>query len=392
MATDRLLNSDDDTSHHPSVLAESRSGEAPSRGDDLATKQQRVAEFLEDEGYDALWLEGQDNFAWFTSGGNNSAGAPGDGKAAILITPDARSIVADNVEAARIFEEEVGGLGFQLKQSAWHERPTRMQEDLCRGRKVASDVPAEGTVYEAEKIRRLRLVLTELERARLSDLGRDVSHALEATCRAISSGETEADVAGQLAHRLLKRSIEPVQLYVAADDRAAQFRHPVFKDHPIKGRCLISVFGRRHGLCAGATRIVSFEKPPAALLEQYNLASMLDATYIYFSTPNEVAAEVFRRALRIYEKFGSPHEWILCDQGGVVGYSANELPLRPDSQFRLRENMALSWNPTIGAARSQDTVIIDDHGFEVVTAVQRWPLTTVSIRGQSVERPGILVR
>jgi antitoxin VapB len=105
-----------------------------------------------------------------------------------------------------------------------------------------------------------------------------------------------------------------------------------------------------------------------------------------------VVSEVFRRALRIYEKFGSPHEWILCDQGGVVGYSPYEMPLRPDSGFRLREHMALSWNPTIGAARSQDTIIVDDQGFEVVTAVLRWPVTTVSIRGQNVDRPAILIR
>ena len=392
MATDRLLNPADEPSPRPSVLQESGMPDLPSRSADVALKQLRVAEFLEDEGYDALWLQGQDNFAWFTGGGDNSAGAPGPGKAALLITADARSIVADNVEAARIFEEEVGGLGFQLKQSSWHEPGSRLRGDLCRGRKVASDVPAEGTVYEFEKVRRLRLVLTELERTRYTDLGHDISHALEATCRAVTPGETEADVAGQLGHRLLKRSVSPVQLYVAADDRAAQFRHPVFKDNPIRKRCLVSVFGRRHGLCAGATRIVSFDKPPAALVEQFNLAAMLDATYIYFSNPNELLAEVFRRALRIYEKFGSPHEWILCDQGGVVGYSPHEVLVRPESPFRLRENMALSWNPTIGAARSQDTVIIDDQGFEVVTSVLRWPTTTVCIKGQSIDRPAILVR
>lgn len=392
MATDRLLDPSEEPLQPPSVLRENGMADLPSRSADVALKQQRVAEFLEDEGYEALWLEGQDNFAWFTSGGENSAGVPGQGTASLLITADARSVVADNVESARLFEEEVGGLGFQLKQSAWHEPSARMRSDLCRGRKVASDVPAEGMVYEAEKIRQLRLRLTELERARYTDLGRDVSHALEATCRALSQGETEADVAAQLSHRLMKRSVAPLQLYVAADDRAAQFRHPIFKDHPIRKRCLISVVGRRFGLCAAATRIVSFGKPPATLIEQFNLASMLDATYIYFSTPNEPVAEVFRRALRIYEKFGSPHEWILCDQGGVVGYNPQELLVRPDSRFRLRENMALSWNPTIGAARSQDTILIDDDGYEVVTALLRWPTTTVRIKDQSVERPAILIR
>ncbi|MFW6125317.1 MAG: hypothetical protein ACOC46_04145, partial [Pirellulales bacterium] len=49
---------------------------ADPRAADVALKQQRVAEFLEDEGYEAVLFETQENFAWFTGGGDNSLGMP----------------------------------------------------------------------------------------------------------------------------------------------------------------------------------------------------------------------------------------------------------------------------------------------------------------------------
>ena len=47
------------------------------------------------------------------------------------------------------------------------------------------------------------------------------------------------------------------------------------------------------------------------------LATMVEATCIFFSRPGEVVSEVFRRAKRIYEKFGHPHEWTLDYQGSL---------------------------------------------------------------------------
>ncbi|HID20918.1 MAG TPA: hypothetical protein EYP14_00750, partial [Planctomycetaceae bacterium] len=57
------------------------------RGRDVAAKHQRVAEFLEDEGYDAVLLRRHDSFAWFTAGGDNGAALSGEpGQLALFIT------------------------------------------------------------------------------------------------------------------------------------------------------------------------------------------------------------------------------------------------------------------------------------------------------------------
>jgi Xaa-Pro dipeptidase len=58
----------------------------------------------------------------------------------------------------------------------------------------------------------------------------------------------------------------------------------------------------------------------------------------------------------------------------------------------LEPNMALCWSPSIGPARSQDTMVIDARGFEVVTEAQNWPTIEVVVKGFLIPRPGILER
>ena len=108
--------------------------------------------------------------------------------------------------------------------------------------------------------------------------------------------------------------------------------------------------------------------------------------------PGETVAEVFRRAKRIYEKFDAPHEWTLDYQGVLIGYSPREALLTPDSNLVLESDMPVCWNPSVGSARSEDTVVVDKRGYEVVTAAQDWPQIEVAVKGYKITRPGILER
>jgi Xaa-Pro aminopeptidase len=361
------------------------------RAQDVELKHRRISEFLEDEGYDAVLLTRQDSFAWATSGGNAGFGTAGDAAAAALfVTRDHRCVLASNVESGRIFEEEIAGLGFQLKESRWYEARERLVEDICHGRRVASDSGVRGTVHELEKLRRLRINLTDLERERYRELGRAVSHAVEATCRNAKPGVTEHEVAAELSHRLLRHGITPVAVYVASDDRASQFRLPIHKGIPIRNRVTIMATGNRFGLCASATRTVCFGAPDAGFLQRHGTCLMIDAAYIYFSQHGQLAAEVLKKGLRIYEKTGFTHEWSLTPQGGVTGYQPCELTVVPDAVFQLRAGMALAWTPCVGDARSGDTVLIDENSFEFLTVPQQWPLIEVSVKGVNVDRPTFL--
>jgi Xaa-Pro aminopeptidase len=363
---------------------------------DVEEKHRRVAAFLDQQGLDALILGRADSLAWFTSGGDlgqqTLAGDPAS--VFLFVNRTSRAILCDNVQSARVFEEEVAGLGFQLKERPWYDEPSRSVAEIGRGKKVATDgaVPFSAWPDVAPRLRILRSELTRLDRQRMRELGRTLTLAVEATSRNFQPGETEADLVGHLAHRLLREGVVPVDVRVAGDDRLLRYRQPAFKSAEIARRATITAVGRRHGLCAAVTRIVSFGPPPAAVVSAHGLAAMIDATCLYFSRPGETIGGVVRRARRIFEKFDRPDEWTLDYQGALIAFAPREMPFLPESPHVLSQNCALRWGPSVDATRSEDTVVIDSRGYEVVTEAQVWPKLEVVVKGFTIPRAGILVR
>jgi len=363
------------------------------RRDEVDESHRRVVGFLQALGRDALVLTRADSIAWFSAGADVTLDLTSEGgSVALFVNGSTRSILADNVQSARVFEEELAGLGFHLKERPWHQDPGRIIAELTHHKKALADAPIPGLEYEPEKLRAIRRPMTPGERARLRSLGRTLTLAVEATCRNFRPGETEADVAGHLAHRLMREGVVPVELRVVGDDRGARYRRPTFKSAEIRRKATITATGRRQGLCAAVSRTVCFGKLDEATRHAHAIASMVDATCIYFSRPGEPISEIFRRARRIYEKFDHPHEWTLDYQGDLIGYAPREGPLRPDDPSPLQDGSALRWSPSVGSARSEDTVVVDARGFEVVTEAQDWPKVEVAVKDYPIFRPGILER
>ncbi len=400
-ATDgRVRDTADDRPSHDSLpamadpAADHRDQAVSERRVDVDEKHRRVAEFLDATGYEALVLGRADWVAWFTSGGDLGESLGGDASTVWLyVNRHSRAVLADNVQSARVFEEELGGLGFHLKERRWHEEPEATIAALARGKPVAADQAGLGRlVDERPRLLPMRLSLTKLDRQRLRMLGRTLTLAVEATCRNFERDETEADLAGHLAHRLFREGVVPVDVRVAGDDRLARYRQPTFKAAPIRRRATIAATGRRHGLCASVTRTVALDPVGEAFRRAHGLAAMVDATCIFFSRPGQSVADVLKRGRRIYEKFGHPHEWTLDYQGSLTGYAPREVMIRPDSPWVLGPHTAVRWGPSVGAARSEDTIVIDQRGVEIVTEAQRWPKVDVLVKGFPISRPGILER
>ena len=129
---------------------------------------------------------------------------------------------------------ETGAMGFQLKEWHWHQGRTALLTDVCQGRKVASDLPWTDCAIVGPRLHSLRLQMTTYESACYRALGLIVSHALEATGRTIAVGESEREVAGQLAHRLIHRGALPVMITVAADGRSRAYRQGSYTATPIR--------------------------------------------------------------------------------------------------------------------------------------------------------------
>lgn len=358
---------------------------------DSERKHRLIADFLQQHRYDALLLRKPGNFAWLTSGADNTRAGSAETTACLFVTPTAKVVVTNSVDSVQLFEAELTGLGFQLKQRAWHESRSVLVEDLCRGRIVASDGGFPGTRDVSVHLAGMRLPMTQLEVARLRELGRRLVHSVEATARNCRPQQTEAELAGEVAHRLIKRRVVPVRIQVAADGRIERFRHWSYGKNVVRHSAVISAVGRWHGLHLGVTRTVSFDPPAQHLRENFNRNALMLATGMAFSRDEWELSEVWKRVKRIYEKFGVPNEWHLAEQAEITAYEPTEVPLVPKSEFTLAAGMPMFWHPSVGPALAGESILVRDNGYEWLTPTEFWPRMTVQVKGMQVPCPGIFV-
>lgn len=358
---------------------------------EIAARHQRIAEFLRQEDFSAVLLQQPSNFTWFTAGGRNDRGGSTGTTGALFVTPEARVIACSNVDTAQFFESEVGNMGFQLKERPWTEQRSVMLADLCRGRRVASDSTFPGTTEVGLQLLGLRLPLSEFDKVRLREGAKLLTHAVEATARALSKGRTEAEIAGEVSHRLFKHGVQPERIQVLGDGRGVRFRRWTFDDSPVQSYCTISAVGKYRGMYIGAARTVSFGDPPASLLKAFEPAALIAATGIYFSQPDWELFEVWNRVHRLYEKTGVESEWRLADQAEIVEYEFGAVPLLPTSEFRLSAGTPVYWHPSVGSVLMGDTVLVGERGTQILTASSEWPVVPILVKGTPVGVPAILV-
>jgi Xaa-Pro aminopeptidase len=365
---------------------------APDRRSAIDARQLEIAALMREIGVEGLLISEQDNFTWLTGGGSprsvlDSAAAP-----CLFFTHDQRWILCCNVDSQRLFDEEVDGLGFLLKEWPWHWSREQLLADLCHGRKVAADQRRNGTEFIGERLRRRRRTLDRYEQACYAALGQTLAHALEATCRNLNAGETEREIAGQLSHRLLHRGVQPLVLSIAADGRSRLYRQPGFTSAPASKYVVITATGRKYGLSATASRTVCFDEIDPDLQREHSAATKVSAAYIAATWPDAVPREVLQSGRRIYQLCEFEHEWQLAPQGWITGRATVEMPLTPKTEELFTSSWAVTWRASAGAAVNCDTFIVSDDGPKNITPVEYWPLRRIRIQGAEFLRPDILQR
>jgi Xaa-Pro dipeptidase len=364
----------------------------PDRGAEILRRHDLLSQFMKEQSFDGLLLTRPSNFAWATVGGNSTRGSLSDTTAALFVSPDARVVLTRNTDSGRLFDREVNGLGFQLKERTWQEDLQLLMGDLCRGRNVACDFQFERCQDASPHLDGMRLPLSKTERKSLRVTGSQVAHAVEATARSFRKGDSEAEIAGQLAHRLYRHQIIPERIQILADGQGQRYRHWSFGDDKVEKFCTIAVIARREGLHVGAARTVSFGSPPKEVRKAHLNTLLVQATGMFFSQDQWEIYETWNRVERIYEKFGHSEEWHFSDQGCVMGYELCEAPIVPKSQLKLAAGMPIFWQSSIEQAMSADTILISEKGFDVLTPMENWPQIEVDVKGVPIQRPDVLVR
>ncbi|MCI0684426.1 MAG: M24 family metallopeptidase [Gemmataceae bacterium] len=359
---------------------------------DVEGKQVQIAELLKEIGCDGLLVLAPENFAWLTAGGAARGVSDNDAMPALYFSAEGRWVLCSNVDTQRLFDEEVDGMGFQLKEWNWHQGRTPLLTDVCQGRKVASDLRWSDCEVIGARLQRLRLQLTSYEHACYRALGLIVSHALEATGRTIAVGESEREVAGQLAHRLIHRGAMPVMTTVAADGRSRAYRQGSYTATAIRSYAVLTVTARKYGLCARANRSICFGEPDPLFRKEHDAACKVSANYVASSWPDAVPRQILVSGQRIYQLTGAEYDWYLCPQGQITGRLPVEIELTPNHEELLQPNWAIAWHASVGSAVSCDTFLIAEDGPRAMTAAENWPLKRIKIQGAEFVRPDLLIR
>lgn len=364
----------------------------PDRGAEILRRHELLAKFIEKQPFDAILLTRPSNFSWATVGADATRGSTAEPTAALFITPEARVILSRNTDSGQIFDRAVPGLGFQLKERSWQEDLQVLMTDLCRGRAVACDFPFARCQDVSPHLAGMRLPLAKPEILSLRQTGKLVAHAVEATARTFSQGDTESEIAGQLAHRLYRQQIIPERIQILADGQGQRYRHWSYGEDKVESFCTIAVVARKGGLHVGTSRTVGFGAVPKAIRRAHLDTLLVQATGMFFSQDQWEVFETWSRVERIYEKFGHSEEWHFADQGCITGYELCEAPIVPRSQFKLAAGMPVFWQSSIEQALSADTIMVGPSGFEVLTPMESWPQVEVDVKGIKVPRPDVLLR
>ncbi|HEX8992478.1 MAG TPA: M24 family metallopeptidase [Anaerolineales bacterium] len=358
---------------------------------ELELKLQRIRDLLDQHSLDGLLLRQAASFSWATCGASSSVNvADSYGVASLLITSQARYLITDNIEAGRLqAEQHLQEQGWEARVAGWYEHKSVIEE-LTQGLRLGADCAYPGATDLESDVRWMRAALLPEERDRFRQVSHAAAEAMDAAIMSLRPRLTEHQIAGILAREALNRGVEPIVHLVGTDERVLQYRHPVPTDKRLDKYAMLVLCGRKWGLVANITRLIHFGRIPDELHNKARAVALVDAHYITATRPGKTVSEVFREAAECYRLYGFEDEWHSHHQGGLAGYVPREVLTTPETQDEICVGQAYAWNPSIAGVKSEDTMLVGEEHNEILTAIPRWPVTKVNLRGQTIERPAIL--
>jgi antitoxin VapB len=359
--------------------------------DEFDSKQDRMHRLLADRGLEGLLLRRVSSFAWATCGAASYVNTASTyGESSLLVTPKGRYLITNNIEAARLEDEEgVATQGWEPCVSPWHEGRDVVSALVPEGR-LGADSPHPGAVDLSPEVARLRAELTPEEGQRFRSLGGLCAEAVDAATRAVRPGQSEHVMASLLAGESESRGVQAIVNLIATDERVYRFRHPLPTAKTLERYAMLVLCGRKGGLVCSVTRLVYFGRLPDDLKRKRDAVARVDASLIAATRPGSTLGEVLARGIRAYQEAGFPEEWRHHHQGGPVGYEPREWLATPDSPDVVVAGQAFAWNPSIQGTKSEDTILAGETQAEILTETAGWPLLPLAVDGQTIMRPAIL--
>jgi Xaa-Pro aminopeptidase len=331
-------------------------------------RRQRLLEMADRLGLGAVLLGLPANFIWYTGGADNRVDHSQPlGVAAILVTPDAEYVVADNIEAPRMREEETPGL--EVVEHTWHEGAAPLYRELAGGVPLGADFPLEDLRDVSEEISPLRYTLDAEAIELYKRAGAETSAAMQEAAASVSRGMTEHEAAANLIAFCRRRGLTTSVTLVAADERIVRYRHPIPRGATIERRVMLVVCAERGGLYVSLTRFVYLEEPDEDLQRRQGACEeILYRMREEATRPGRTLADAFEDCKSFYAEAGFPDEWRLHHQGGMAGYAAREVIASPETEQEIQVGQAFAWNPSITGAKAEETFVLTGDGPIVISS------------------------
>lgn len=355
---------------------------------------------LSAENLGGVLINSQYNFAWLTGGKSNGINLNSENGACFLFVRNdgKKFVLANNIEMPRILSEEISADDFEPIEFAWQDEKSsgnfvfeKAKSLLDNGGEIASDLPLSSNICSVERlIAPCRYSLTDAEIERFRNLGKDAVDVLGKIFEYIKPAETELEIARKVKDLLAIQNIESVVTLVGADERIAQFRHPIPTSNTWKKVLLIVVCARREGLIASLSRIACVGKIPDELRRKTDVVSYLFAKFLAETKIGANGAEIYKIAADTYAEKDFGDEINFHHQGGACGYKTREWVAHPKSAEIVQKNQAFAWNPSVTGTKAEETAIVFEDGVEIITATPNFPQISTEIDGKEFFAPDIL--
>lgn len=335
-------------------------------------------------------LRGIDWFAWLLCGASSGVLLAAEtGVAEALVLPDALYVLTDDIEAARLRDEELPP-AVEVQSFPWANPDAREKwvQQRAGPRPVASDRPGPGEALLPPEAHALKRELTAPELQRYGEIGARAAAAMTEVLSAAEPTWTEFELAAAGAAALLARGLQPALILAAGERRLPLYRHPLPTTAPLERMAMLVFCARAYGLYANLTRFVSFGPLPPACAEAHSSVRQIEAEALAHCRPGVGLAQLYAVLEQAYRHGGHPHAIAEHHQGGLTGYQAREAIARPDSVERIQRRTALALNPSLRGAKIEDTFYVADDVLHNLTFDGAWPNVLVSGRA----RPLVLER
>lgn len=360
-------------------------------------KHDRICQYLDAHGLQAVVLSRRCNFSWYTCGAHNHVGIACDaGCSWLLITRDRAALLTNNIEATRLRGEELADAEIEITEFPYHDPAAAAGafKKAVGSMKVALDAPAPGLdapILDAD-FNRLRWQLTEAEIIRHRALAKDTVAALEAVARAAAPGQSENHLAGMIAAELADRNCGFWVLLVGSDDRIVNFRHPLPTGKAVEKYFMLISCAERDGLIVSCTRLGAFGPITDELQAKHQAVANVDAALISATRPGAKLCDVYAEGQAAYRAEGFPDQWAHHHQGGPCGYLPRDIIANPTAREEVLADQAFAWNPSITGTKSEDTILCRADGQEVLSTSGDWPTIQGQWKGHQLPRADILIR